>query len=107
MAPNPDNFLQEYMVQILEAHGFNKLSPEDQAGYLPQFMAEAERRLGLALMPELKSEGAVKEFSDLLRQNTTAEQWHAFWTKNVPNFTDKIKGTLEEYAKEVSAAFAM
>lgn len=99
------SFLEKFVLEALNNHGFDKLSPADQASFLPQFMAEAEERLGVALLPKLTSESAAKELNALLRREAAPEEWLAFWKKHVPDFTVIVKDTLKSFASELSVAF--
>ena len=98
------NPLEQMVLDALKQNGFDKLRDEDQKAYFPQFMAEAERRLGIALAPHLK-EDVSDEFKALLNKDSSADEWFAFWDKNVPNFVDLVKETMANFAKEVSNAF--
>lgn len=99
------SFLEQFVLDALKAHGFDKLSAADQTSFLPQFLAVAEERLGLALLPQLTSEKAADELNELLQKEATPEQWFSFWEKNVSNFTGIVKNTLENFAAELSTAF--
>lgn len=99
------SFLEQFVLDALKSHGFDKLSASDQAGFLPQFMAVAEERLGLALLPKLTSEEAADELNGLLQNDTAPEEWFAFWEKHVPDFKGIVKETLENFAAELSTAF--
>lgn len=105
--PPTADFLQDFVLKVLKENGFDKLSQADQAAYLPQFMAEAERRLGLKLTAYLNTEAAVGEFNALLTKETAPDAWFKFWNAKVPNFNQVVKDTLEEFGKEVKAAIAM
>lgn len=96
------------MLDALHTKGFDKISPDDQAALLPQFVVEAERRLGLAMMPALQKEEDVVTFTTMLEQGTaTPEEWLAFWHKAVPQFDVLVKQTLEAFADELNGALAL
>ncbi len=99
------SFLEKFVLEALKNHGFDKLSAADQASFLPQFMAVAEERLGLALLPKLTSESAADELNELLQSDASPEQWFSFWEKHVPDFAGVVKETLENFAAELSTAF--
>ena len=98
------NPLEQYVLDALNKFGFSKLSEEDQKTFFTQFMAEAERRIGIAVMP-LLNEQSAKEFSRLLEKETTPDEWFQFWNEKVPNFMDVVKNTMDKFAEEVSASF--
>lgn len=105
MAALSYSFLEEFLLNALREHGFDKLSPTDQQAYFPQFMAELERRLGLTLVPYLQDDAAV-EFDRLVKNETAPEAWAAFWQKNVPDFQAVVKKVLDQFAAEMSSAFS-
>ncbi len=100
------SFLESFLKDLLDQHGFSKLSEEDQESYLPQFVAEAEKRLGVALLPYLKTETAAAEFEALLQKDASAEEWSAFWQRQVPDFQQVATDALADFAKEVGTAFS-
>lgn len=56
----PENSLEAIVLAMLNKYGFNKMSEVEQKEFFPQFMAEAERRIGVALLPHLSEEDAKK-----------------------------------------------
>lgn len=94
------NPLEELVIDILNNNGFDKLDAEAKKEYIPQFMAQAEQRIGAALLPLLNENSATK-FVELSKKDTTPDQWWKFWQDNVPNFTDTVKQALEQFAAEV------
>ncbi|MBU0545952.1 hypothetical protein KKA13_01725 [Patescibacteria group bacterium] len=98
------NFLEEYVLKILQENGFENLSDENRKLMLPQFVAQAEKRIGAALLPLLDEEKA-KKFTELAQdEKTTPEIWWNFWNENIPNFTEVVKKELDSYAEEVKKA---
>lgn len=98
----PQTLVEQAVLSVLIKHGFENLNENDQQAFFPQFVAEAERRLGLAVMP-LLSEAAAEEFETLLKQDNDADKWYAFWNTNVPNFDKLMSETLEKFGDEVAA----
>lgn len=103
---NQMGFLDQYLMQVLNQHGFAKLKPDDQKAFFPQFLAEADKRLGIAMMPHI-TEKMAEEISNLMQKETTPDQWYEFWSANVQNFDALVKKTMESYASEITAAFNM
>jgi len=100
------DFLHDYIMQALSACGYDNLSEELKAEYVPQFVAHAETRIGAALLPHLKEAGA-KEMTDLLKNDkVTPEDWTSFWAKNVPNYQETVQKTLADFAVELKQVFA-
>jgi len=100
------DFIKQRVLEILKNQGFDKLSEDDQKAYLTQFSAEAERRLGLAVLPQL-SETAVIELEKMTNQDISPDQWFEFWNNNVTDFTGLVDKTLKDFAVEIEAAFKM
>lgn len=98
------NFLEEYVLKVLTDNGFKNLSEENRRLFLPQFVAEAEKRLGLAVVPLLSKE-AVEQLAKMAQKETAPEEWWNFYNTNVPNFPELVKSVLEKYAMEVKQAF--
>ncbi|MFA7245525.1 MAG: DUF5663 domain-containing protein [Candidatus Magasanikbacteria bacterium] len=95
------DFLKVFIEKTLDEAGFENLSEETRAAYVPQFIAEAERRLGLALIPKL-DESAVKELESLLkRENFSPEDLQQFWLNNVTNFQATVEQTLLDFKGEL------
>jgi len=101
------NFIHEYVVKALNENGFDKLAPEAQKEYLPQFVAQAEQRIGAVLLPMLNEE-AANAFAELSQKNNaTADDWWEFWNANVPDFAGVVKKTLDEFTQEIKQAFTV
>ncbi|MFA6423810.1 MAG: hypothetical protein WCV83_00685 [Candidatus Magasanikbacteria bacterium] len=100
------NPLEDLILQALKPKGFDKLSQTDQTVYLAQFVAEADRRLSIGLVP-LLSEDGMKEHLSMTQNNATPQQWSDFWNKNIEDFPAVISKILADYIKEISAAFNM
>ena len=99
-------FLQDQVRALLEQHGFNDLSEADKQAYLPQFLAEAERRIGQHVVPHLSEEAADTFIQMLENEKTTQEEWNSFWVGQVPQYEKVVEEALQSFAKDVTAAFA-
>lgn len=100
------DFLEQFIETTLDEAGFNTLTEETRAQYVPQFVAEAERRIGLALIPKL-TETSAKELDELLKNDEmTAEEMRKFWVKSIPNFETTVQETLKNFAVELKDMLA-
>lgn len=98
------DFLRDYVEEILHQGGFNNLNEETKKEFLPRFVAQAELRLGAALLP-LLSEAAAKEMAGMIeKQAVNPDQWLSFWQKNIKDFNNVVEKTLRDFAVEVQAA---
>lgn len=105
VAPQFD-FLQSYVEKLFDAGGFEGLSEETRREYVPQFTAEAQRRLGIAVLPLLSESSATELVTLLGNENTTAQMLQSFWQKAVPNFEAIVDQTLSEFALEFKNVIA-
>ena len=100
------NPIEELVVDILNKNGFDKLDQAAQKEYLPQFIAQAEQRIGSALLP-LLNEQSAKQFLELSKKETAPEEWWSFWQANVPNFAEVVREALSGFAQEIKASFVL
>ncbi len=99
--PQQFDFLKIFIEQVLDENGFDKLTEETRAQYVPLFISEAEKRLGLALTPKL-SEAALEELADMAKAGgATAEALRDFWQKNIPEFETEVNKVLAAFTEEV------
>lgn len=99
------HFLRQYIEKLIDDSGaFDSLTEETRAEYIPQFMAEAERRIGLSILPHL-DEAHAAQFAALVKDEaTTDEQLQAFWKSAVPNLDEVVSKTLQAFADEFNQA---
>ncbi len=95
------DFLRSFIEGAIEDAGIESLSEETKDQYVPQFVAEAERRIGLALIPKLE-ESSADELKGLFEvENPDQETVQNFWKTHVPDFDQVVKKTLEDFAVEL------
>lgn len=100
------DFLRQYIEQVLDANDFGGLTEDTRAEFIPQFVAEAERRIGLAMLP-LLTEDSATELTRLIQDPTVdAATLQRFWETNIPNFSQLLTATLENFAKEIKQTVA-
>ena len=100
------DFLKQFIEHTLDEAGFDSLTEETRAQYVPQFVAEAERRIGLALIPQL-TEASASELEALVeREDFTAEEMRNFWTTNIPDFENIVASTLKDFAVELKSTLS-
>jgi hypothetical protein len=98
----PPSFFEEFILDVLR--NANVTMTEDmKKEYVPQFIAEAEQRLGAALLPLLSEDGQVELISFMKDSSVTTEQWVQFWKKHVVNFEEVVQHTLDAFAQELRA----
>lgn len=94
------DFLDGFVEQILRESGFESMTEETRAMFVPQFVAEAEQRLGSALIPMLSAD-ANKKLDELLSSSLDQESVRNFWISNIENFDDVVAKILEEFRVDV------
>lgn len=102
---NQFDFLESFIHGVLDEAGFESLSEETRSQFVPMFVAEAERRLGMALLP-LLSESQAKQLVELADENGSAEELAAFWQTSVPDFQQIVQQTLSVFAQEFKKTLA-
>lgn len=80
---------------LADSLGLTKLPPAEREALGLRFLAEAEKRLGIAILPHLSAVDAAR-FSELLSFETTPETWQAFWKKAVPTLAPLEDGVLRD-----------
>lgn len=94
------DFMSEYVEDLLKKLDFGEMTQEELDDYVPQLVAQAEARLGAALLP-LIPEKFGNRFADLLEEDSTSRaDWLAFWHEAVPNFDEQVKKVLQDFGKE-------
>jgi hypothetical protein len=94
------DFLNDFIEDMFAGVGMSNLSEETKNQFIPQFTAEAQRRIGLAVLPAL-SEQAAEQLALLIKSDDiTPDGLRAFWETEVPEFQGVVEGTLREFATE-------
>lgn len=97
-------FLAGFVEEVLAQSGMGDLSEEQKKYYVPQMTALLEERIGLELLPKLNDK-QMEDFAEMAASPAaTAEQWKAFWEKNIPNFDEEMKRILAEFAAQTKAS---
>lgn len=82
--------LEQIIVKALESTGFNKLSAEDRAGFLPELVVQLQTRIGIALERRL-DEKLAAEFAKLMeRGESSSAVWQDFFAQ-IPDFEDVVQ----------------
>ncbi len=106
MSPSSQfDFLDSQIQKLLDDNGFAEMGEGVRSEYAPQLVAEAQRRLGLAVLP-LLSEQNAEELAEILdNENLDAAALRDFWTRAVPNFESVVDTTLQNFASEFQQIF--
>ena len=102
----PVDFMQLFVEQLLDQLGFAELSDESRQPYMVQFIAELERRIGLALEAEL-NETDITALNDLLASGeVSADQMTAFWQSRVPEYDSIVNDAMASFARDMQQTAA-
>ncbi len=105
MSTKPKYFLEEFAEDLLTKLGLPNLTETERQHFLPQIITNLELRLGDVLLPQVP-DSAAPEFRSLSANDSTPEQWLAFWQKTVPNFQELVAQVLKDFAQESQNIFA-
>ncbi|MEK7680998.1 MAG: DUF5663 domain-containing protein [Patescibacteria group bacterium] len=105
MAEYKFDFLRSFVDKLLDETGFAEMSEATRAKYVPMFIAEAERRLGMALLPLLGEEN-IDELMQLTDQDAPTEKMLEFWKSKVPNFESEVNKVLQSFIIEFKQTLA-
>lgn len=95
------DLLSKLVLNVLSEKGFDKLPQAEQDKMLPRFVATLEKQIGVELLPFL-SEAGAEEFGKLLEKGVTGEEWYNFWNKYVPDFEEKVKEIIINFAEKLN-----
>ena len=94
------DLVEQFVQELLNSDSFKDMTEETRNQYAPQLVAEAERRIGLAVLPTLDEEGA-KEFVRIAEnEKTNPEEMVQFLQTHVPDMGGVVQKTLQDFAKE-------
>lgn len=96
--------MQAYVDTLMERAGFASLPADLRQEYSDKIVIEANRRVGLTLLP-LLNETSLKAFQKLMASSdATPAEAMTFFEKNIPDFQSKVQLALEEFAGEFLAS---
>lgn len=99
------DFLTEYVLAMLDENGIT-LSDEQKKAYVPELLAEAEQRLGAALLPKLSDQQLTALNTILQKGNTDAKTLESFWREALPSLEEDVQSVLRDFALEVNDLLA-
>ncbi|OIO20001.1 MAG: hypothetical protein CO029_03085 [Candidatus Magasanikbacteria bacterium CG_4_9_14_0_2_um_filter_41_10] len=104
--PRQFSFLESTIYAMMDEAGLSAMSEETMNQFLPQFVAEAERRIGLAYTALLDEKGA-EAFAALFEgDDISPADIQAFLEAHVPKYQTIAQNTLNDFAKEFKTAVA-
>ena len=100
------DFLTVFIQKMFDQNGFLDMKEETRKQFVPLFTAEAERRLGITLMPML-SEDQTKDLVRIVEnEKSTADDLANFWKNSIPNFENVVEKALNDFAVEFKSTLA-
>ena len=100
MTKSQQEFIEVFVDELLNAPEFANITDETRAEYKPQLVAEAERRIGLAVLPLLDEAGAEAFTRILQSEDPAPADMEEFLRTHVPNIDDVMQKTLKRFAEE-------
>lgn len=96
-----NDFIQSYIEAIIKKAGVDNMPDDFKKEYTEKLKVEAEKRLGLMAMGELDEQG-LAEFEKFMQDNKkpNSGQMLDFFVAKIPDFENKVKQALEEFADE-------
>lgn len=95
------DFLRDFVLNLMDSVGLDSLDKDTKKRFVGQFTAQAERRIGIKLMPKLSDEDR-KELAQMIEEgNTGGQEMNKFWSNKVDNYTDLVREALDEFAGEM------
>ena len=95
------DFLEDFIDNLMEDVGLDSLDEQTKKRFRGQFISQAERRIGIKLMPELSDEDRSELSQKIKKGETDAQQMHEFWSDKVEDYTDLVREALDEFAVEM------
>ncbi|PIR76662.1 MAG: hypothetical protein COU32_00920 [Candidatus Magasanikbacteria bacterium CG10_big_fil_rev_8_21_14_0_10_42_10] len=100
------SFLESRIYAMMDDAGLSAMSEETMNQFLPQFVAEAERRIGLAYTALLDESGSDAFAALFEGEDISQDEIKAFLEQHVPQYQEVAQKTLEAFAKEFKVAVA-
>lgn len=92
-----------FIEKLMAEAGLNDLPAEYRREYEAKLREQVDQRIGLIAMNSLDEQG-VKDFSDLIKNKQDSEAIKRFFTSRIPDFGEKVRVGLAEFAQEFIAA---
>jgi len=93
--------IQQFVDGIIERAGINNMPEDFKKEYTEKLSAEAEKRIGMMALEELDEKG-VKAFEQFMQDNKSpkSKEMLEFFNTHIPEFTEKVKNTLQVFSDE-------
>ena len=96
-----EELIQKYISQIMDDAKLSDMPEDFKADYIEKLQTEIERRLGITALKSM-DESAVKKFNELITEdpNLPPEKIAEFYQEHIPNFSEVMNKTLEDFKQE-------
>ena len=93
--------IQQFVAGVIERAGINNMPDDFKKEYVEKLSIEAQKRIGMMALEELDEKG-VKTFEQFVGDNKSPkpEEVLDFFNNHIPDFTEKVKNTLQVFADE-------
>ena len=95
------DYLTVFINKILDDAGMENMAEELRDEFVPKFVAEAYKRLGVVLFPLLNKE-QIEAYGKLMERSDVEDSMvFDFWKSALPNFEQLVQETLNQFATEL------
>jgi len=100
------SWLDQYISDLFDEHGFESMTEEQRSDFVPQFSAQLQQRLGLATMKKLDQKAQIELEKIMEMDNLNQQMLDDFWKNNIPDHEKLVKKVLEDFAQEFKKIMA-
>ena len=98
--------MEAIVLKIFKDNNFT-VAEELKGQYVPELSAQLQQRIGLTLIA-LIPEDKISTYAALLdKEETSVDDWNAFWRDAVPTYEQEMKNVVEDFSKSVAEVMAI
>ncbi len=95
------NYIQNFIKEVLKQAGLTDMPKDFLQEYEERLTIEAQKRLGLAAIKELKDEDAATLAKIAEESNNNPQKIQEFLSSHINNFEEKMAKVLADFGKEI------
>lgn len=96
-----ENVIQQFIQDVIKKAGIDTMPEDFKKEYTEKLAAQAQQRLGVMALDELDEQG-VKDFEKFMGENESpkSDEVLEFFNSKIPDFSDKVAKTLQQFGNE-------
>ena len=94
--------LEQHRQELIETFGLEDMPQEKQDDLIAKIGEAFLKRLFLATIDKLGTNGA-REYEELLNKEASAEEMEAFFETKIPNYPVFVRGVVAEFRKDMDS----